>query len=276
MTLGLLLLLSPVHAQEALEGAEVIIEVAPGQTGTILLDGRDTGETAPGILSGVMPGEHRIQVRGDCLLGMGFVTVVPGQLARVTIDLQTTGGFVEVSVVPPSAEIVIDGELAGKGPSVGTELSCGPHRILVRHPEHGAQAREIRVEMGAAQSLTLDLTLPPPLPPEPVAPPKDDRAGLRKGLGIGLAALGVGAIGGGAWIYRSAHQDYRSVYVPDFEACGDLVCQEDLQIYRQETLARQYYGGMIVAAAGAVSLTTAGVVGLTSDGYPVLGLTRRW
>ncbi len=276
MTLALLFVLSAAQAQEPIGSGDLIVEVAPGQSGTILLDGRDTGVTAPGILTGVAVGEHRVQVRGDCLLGMAFVTVLSGQLARVDVDLQTTGGFVEVNVVPPHAEIVIDGELAGRGPSVGTELGCGEHSVLVRAPEHGAQTRQIRVEMGTAQSLTLDLTLPPPAAPLPPAAASQDLAGIRKGIGIGLAALGVGAVGGGAWVYRSAHQEYRDVYVPGFEACADLACQEDLQNHREETIARRYYGGMIIAAAGAVSLTTAGIVGLTSDGTPVWGLTRRW
>ncbi len=276
MTLGLLLALGPVHAQQPLGGGDVIVEITPGLTGEILLDGHPTGTTAPGVLAGVPPGEHRIQVRGDCLMGMNFVTVVPGQLNRVTVDLQTTGGFVEVSVVPPTAEIVIDDEPAGQGPSVGTELACGEHQVLVRHPEHGHQLRTVRVAMGTAQTVFVDLTLPPPPPPAPPAPPPQDLTGLRRGIGLGLAVLGVGGLGAGAYIHRTAWQDYEGYYVPAFESCEDLACQEDLQTYREDTIARRYYGGMLVAGIGFVSLTTAGIVGLTSDGYPVWGFTRRW
>lgn len=276
MWLALLISAPPVHAQEPLGGSDLIVTLAPGQTGRIILDGRDTGVMAPGSVSGVTAGEHRVQVRGDCLLGMGFVTVVPGQLARVAVDLQTTGGFVEVSVIPPQATILIDGETVGVGPSVGSELSCGEHEIEARAETLGSQTRTIRVDMGTAQALTLDLTLPPPPPPAAPAPPAQDLTGLRKGLGIGLAALGVGGLGTAVWLQRQAWTDYRDHYVPTFEACGDVACQEDLQAYRSETIGRAWYGSMIAAGLGAVSLTTAGVVGLTSDGYPVMGLTRRW
>jgi hypothetical protein len=276
MMIALLLTLAPAQAQEVLGGSDLIVTVTVGLTGKILLDGQETGVTAPGLLSGVSAGEHQVQVRGECLLGMGFVTVIPGHLARIEVDLQTTGGFVEVNVVPLTAAIIIDGERVGTGPSLGTELSCGEHRVEAREEGLEPQSRDIVVEMGTAQTLTIDLTVARlPLPPAELPLGKDYTA-VRRGVGLGLAILGAGGIGTGVWLQRKAQLDYRETYVPEFEACGDLACQEQVQDYRSENIARAYYGSMIVAGAGLAILTTAGIVGLTSDGVPILGVTHRW
>ncbi len=276
MLLPLLLVLNSAQAQEVLGDGEVLVNLAPGLSGEILLDGLPTGVMAPGVLVDVSAGDHRIQVRGDCLLGMGFVQVVPGELSRLQVELQTTGGFVEVQVVPRHAEILIDGEAAGHGPSLGTELNCGDHTVGARAPDLPELSRDIRVDLGSALSVTLDLTLPPPAPVELPPPSRQGLPVIRKGIGIGLAALGIGAIGAGAWIHRLAWVDYRETYVPGFNDCEDLACQEEMQAFRSDTITRRYYGSMVIAGFGAVSLTTAGIVGLTRDGAPVLGFTWRW
>jgi len=274
----LTLLLTATLAQEPLLAplttGEVHVDVTAGLTGRILLDGIDTGIDAPAILTGVAPGEHRIQVRGECMLGMAFVTVEAGHVSRTSVDLQTTGGFLEVSVVPATATVLLDGLPIGTGPSVGQEVACGPHRVEVQAESYPARAQEVVVEMGTAQSLRVDLTVEPDPDPDPEPPPRG--RGVRRGVAIGLGVLGAGAIGVGAYVHRLAHQDYRNYYLPAFEACDDVACQEELQDYRSQTIARRYYGGMIVAAAGFAGLTTAGIVGFTSDGVPVLGVTRRF
>ncbi len=269
------LLLSSALAQEPLTTGEIFVGVAPGLSGRILLDGIDTGVDAPATITGVMPGEHRIQVRGNCLMGMAFVTVESGHLSRADVDLQTTGGFLEVSVQPTAATILLDEEVIGTGPTVGLEVTCGEHLVEVRAAPFPTQTQRVVVDMGTALSVSIDLAVEPESSPEAELVPGRGR-GVRRGVAIGIGVLSVGALGAGGYIHRLAHTDYRNYYVPAFEACEDLACQEELQDYRTETIARRYYGGMILAGAGFVGLTTAGVVGFAVDGTPLFGVSRRF
>ena len=58
----------------ALADGSIFVQTGPGQTGRIFVDGVDSGVDAPGTVT-VPAGNHLVQVKGDCLSGVGSADV---------------------------------------------------------------------------------------------------------------------------------------------------------------------------------------------------------
>lgn len=149
-----LLLAGPAWAQDS---GELYVQLPAGQSGVISVDGTSTGIQAPGTVTGLSAGEHRIQVNGDCVSASQTVRVDSGEITRVELDLQPLGGFAEVQVAPVDAVVTLDGEpLAVPGM---VPLACGTHQLRATAPGYRDLDQQIEVEMGGAYRFDLSLEL---------------------------------------------------------------------------------------------------------------------
>lgn len=91
-----------------------------------------------------------------------------------------TVGILRITTVPPGAQVEVNGTPAGTTPLAGAEVQPGRHTIRLSRSGYRAITRQI--EIGAGETVVLDLTLsaapaaprrtpPPPPPPPPPRPP---------------------------------------------------------------------------------------------------------
>lgn len=149
-----LLLAGPAWAQDS---GELYVQLPAGQSGVISVDGTSTGVQAPGTVTGLSSGEHRIQVNGDCVSASQTVRVDSGEITRVELDLKPLGGFAEVQVAPVDAVVTLDGQpLAVPGM---VPLPCGTHQLQATADGYRPLDQQIEVEMGGAYRFDLALEL---------------------------------------------------------------------------------------------------------------------
>ena len=117
-----LLLASLASAQDA----QIQVKVPPTGSGMIVVDGADTGIRAPGIIT-LPPGEHTIQVNGDCVTASQTVTIMAGAKTIVKLEPQPVGGFAEIRVSDPAAVLKVDGDIVS-APAM-LPLACGVHSL---------------------------------------------------------------------------------------------------------------------------------------------------
>ncbi len=154
LTSFFLALSSPAFAQET---GDIFVTVSGGSSGRIHLDGLDMGSEAPATLRNVAVGSHKIQVKGNCLVGTQSVDVVADRVTRTELVMQPRGGFVEVQVDPEFAEILLDGWPFGTGPRVATEVPCGPHILQIEAIGFLTETRPLQVSMGSVHRLEVTL-----------------------------------------------------------------------------------------------------------------------
>ena len=133
----------------------IFVQTGPGQTGRIFVDGVDSGTDAPGTVT-VPAGNHLVQVKGDCLSGVGSADVRDGKVARIEVDIQPIGGFAEIRATPEGATATLDG--AGTHLPAAVELTCGPHELVVTAAGHNTYSETLVVEMGGAYRVDVALT----------------------------------------------------------------------------------------------------------------------
>jgi len=139
----------------ALADGSIFVQTGPGQTGRIFVDGADSGVDAPGTVT-VPAGNHLIQVKGDCLSGVGSADVSDGKVARLEVDMQPIGGFAEIRATPKGALATLDGVSTPLPAAV--ELTCGPHELVVTAAGYNTHSDTLRVEMGGAYRVEVALT----------------------------------------------------------------------------------------------------------------------
>jgi PEGA domain len=147
--------------QAALSG-EIVLEGSPtSPRGTAFLDGVPAG-SAPGTLSGVLPGWHHVAVRdGDavlfetgCSVGAGDVAMIAvptppaGGKAQLTVRARIlgNGGFREAKGYP----VRVDGAKAGVTP-LDLTLKGGTHSVRVDAPDHPSYVEVIPLDAGTTR-----------------------------------------------------------------------------------------------------------------------------
>jgi hypothetical protein len=155
-----------VREEQAARIGEIAITGAP-ENATLEIDGLPAGKAS--AVARVASGEHVVTV-----LAPGFaplrskVTVAGRARADVAAKLTPMEGLaahVGVRSSVPAADVLIDGELAGKTPLPATlALRPGAHRLEVRRRGYGAVAREITLGEGATGEVDLS---PPEDPADP-------------------------------------------------------------------------------------------------------------
>ena len=97
----------------------------------ILIDGVDTGEVTPHKFLGMPVGLHRV-----ALIKEGYGTAVSdfnvsaGAPSNAELQLNVPSGSLEITTIPPGADVFIDGKICGKSP-VSATLPAGQHQWQV-------------------------------------------------------------------------------------------------------------------------------------------------
>ena len=153
-------------------------------------------------------GRHEIRVSKEEFSDYReFVTIEPGSERPLTVKLESSVGFLSVSVSDPIAEIRVDGKRVSSGSLQGYKLTVGDHTVEVRDPSSSTPPREtIHVRPGRESKLEARFGV---FSATPLL-----RSMFVPGLGQLLNGSGskgvfflVGAIGGGAYTYKT-HTDY--------------------------------------------------------------------
>jgi hypothetical protein len=290
-----LLLASLASAQDA----QIQVKVPPKGSGIIVVDGAETGVRAPGIIS-LPPGEHTIQVNGDCVTASETVTVTAGAKTIVNLEPQPVGGFAEIRVSDPAAVLQVDGKTMA-APAM-LPLSCGVH-TLEASTDDLAASQELTVEMGGAYRVTLELlpipavadvpdpepTPDPTVDPEPESDPRltqdpvkqdKDRNG-GKIAGGALTAVGAGALVAGGVVRAGALSDYQEFTALDVDGDGTIRTPENTA--RANTLwddniapARTTSMALFIAGGLCVATGPSEMILVDDPGRPVVGYTGRF
>lgn len=112
---------------------------------------------------GMMPGRYRlfIERQGGGAQVTRDVVVAGGQKARVEVELAAPKTPLTVRVVPPDAEVSVDGAVVGTGErTVG--LTAGRHEVSVRRAGFEPVTRAVVIEPG--QTAVVDVALPERVP----------------------------------------------------------------------------------------------------------------
>lgn len=127
----------------------------------ILIDGVDTGETTPAVITDLDGGTYTIAVS---LAGIEFR---PGERdvdisygARTATHFQTGAGIVAVTSNPPGAAIYLDGTDTGEvTPYTFNNVDPGAHELDVRLMHHRTVGGAQTIEAVAAEELAVDFSL---------------------------------------------------------------------------------------------------------------------
>ncbi len=168
-------------------GGDVVVEVSrQAPTGALYVDDHLAG-TAPGTVSGVAPGWHRITVRnGDDTVYEDACTVRPGEVSLVTVPARPPWGKGRVLVRSSrmaddglheegGIRVSVDGAAAGRTP-LELNLDAGFHSVRVDRDGSAPSVEVLYVEAGTTRYVNAQfgdedgLTLA-------VAPPVQARAG---------------------------------------------------------------------------------------------------
>jgi hypothetical protein len=127
--------------------------------GRVLVDGADTGFTAPAVIAGVQAGEHAVAVVGDCLRGDASVTVQDGGTASVEVEVLQAGGTLVVQIQPEEALLRMDGAAFPGTPGQPTAVACGDHALGATLD--GFLPIFVNFAVGQGELVTLPMTLQP-------------------------------------------------------------------------------------------------------------------
>jgi len=209
----------PLTGQVALE--------ADADGARVILDGRLVGRTPleplaikPGAytlrveLEGHEPWEDRVEVQA------GETTFAVADLPERVYERPPTPGRLVVSVDPPGARVLLDGELVGTSPVPDLEVAEGTHEVRIERKGYLPETHTVEVSRGGQASVKVALYALPALP-EPGAgqgptttaatPPTGSSAALRYSgwalVGIAALAVGVGATYGVLALDRASAYD---------------------------------------------------------------------
>jgi len=101
-------------------------------------------------------GRHDLQLSSEAMnyRVTRSVTVVPGKVATLTIELPT--GIVSLNAAP-WAEVYVDGQKVGDTPIGNLSIPIGPHEVVFRHPQFGEKRHAISVIYGQPTRLSVNM-----------------------------------------------------------------------------------------------------------------------
>ncbi len=145
----------PAHAAS---GELYVSSSTPGAQ--IHLDGQDTGERTPSLLSGLAPGAHTLQVIADCQGATAEVEVQADRITRAELSLTAATGGLLLTVSPEAARpvLMLDGQVRGEGRGLELEsLRCGEHLLQVRAPGFIEHSQDISIRPFSQTTATVVL-----------------------------------------------------------------------------------------------------------------------
>lgn len=121
----------------------------------VILDGKTTGQTVPCTLNEVPSGSHQISVQKDKHAPFRQeVTVRDGEESLVMVVFEARFATVTINTLQ-GAEILVNGKSEGET-HVERELMEGYYDVEVRLAHHKPATRQIQVEAGKVQEITLN------------------------------------------------------------------------------------------------------------------------
>ncbi len=120
----------------------------------VRIDGQPT-DLSTGRELALAPGKHRIEIQSADYLPLSADLQVAGCDRRQTaaLVLRPDRARVRLDATPNGAEVIIDGQPAGRTP-LSTELKSGRHRLEVRAPGYQTWRTELEVAAGQPVDLT--------------------------------------------------------------------------------------------------------------------------
>jgi hypothetical protein len=247
-----------------IQGPGAVRVVVEPPTAAVSIDGVEGPANRP-----LSCGEHSIRV---ALPGY-LQTVIPvqiegGRVHIVPVTLEALGkGRLTLDVSPDDAELLLDGRNFGRGDLQAKEVFSGPHELEVRRSGFIPRQEQFLMEDDGELQFTIRLDPDPAaavtvLPKEPISPkppektPKDVEK-IRRGVGWGVAAvgLGVGIFGGTRFgVAGSAYEEYvdRSANGPGPESEVQSILSQEVVPARNAGIALSTTG--IALLAGGITL----------------------
>jgi hypothetical protein len=148
--------------------AQTAIKTFEGKTGDLIIssdhsgalveiDGKRIPGETPLTLKAFSAGEHRIIVRKGMWYGAQKITVVPGDVSRVTIRMQDGKGTLKVFSDPPGAQIVIDGKIIGTTPLKIINIDAGERMMALRLQGYSTFESSVQITTNETQNITVTL-----------------------------------------------------------------------------------------------------------------------
>jgi len=153
---------------------------------SLLLDGRDTGETAPGTVSGISTGEaHSLVVALDGYVTQTVaLTLERGQVRELDLTLERiplgpNESILQLVTVPADARVQFAGASHETGSPYEFRVESGRYRVVVEKTNYRRAEQRVALEPGEITALRVELERegrhPPPhseisMQPEPAAP----------------------------------------------------------------------------------------------------------
>jgi len=220
---------------------------APGAT--VFVDGKERGK--PPVALELPVGKYTIEIRTEKGLSThrSEVVVLAGQPTSVAAQLQPRRGRLMIRTTPGGAEVLLDGEVAGRTP-LNREVDAGAHVVAVQLEGHAPRMKRVEVKPGEDTRVALKLVSLGLGREREVRQPNffTRRLWTWVAAGTALAALGVG-VGVGL----SASADFDEYELSCNEAHS--YCRElGDRVETKDRVANVMFGVAGAAAAAAVVL----------------------
>ncbi|MDO8527829.1 MAG: serine/threonine-protein kinase [Deltaproteobacteria bacterium] len=152
--------------------ATLIIESNP--TGaSIYMDDKETGQTTPGKLEAIPPGEKHILglYLGNYKFFKTEFESKPGETQRFHIELAVDYGSIKMQSEPASATVLINGEPVGITPFIKSDFSPGTIlKVEVSKEGFASHTEELQISAGKEHLVNVVLERLPSLPAPPPPP----------------------------------------------------------------------------------------------------------
>jgi hypothetical protein len=155
-------------------------------------------------------GEHTVMVSHPGFLNAVVKVDVDADERRgIDVELEELGtATLVMTVLPDTAEVVLDGRLLGVGSITDDTVPAGPHIIEVRADGYQSSSQQLLIDAGETRAYTFDLkrdagAAAPAVAAAPTATPKSARSPrggaispmTATGIGVATVGLGVGIYG---------------------------------------------------------------------------------
>ena len=189
---------SEVQLASAAGRGQLTVSVQPAGS-TVRIDGDEV--SGPHVVS---CGEHTvIAAHPGYLQAVVKVDVDADERRSIDIELEELGtATLVMTVMPPTAEVILDGRRIGVGSITDDTVPAGPHIIEVRADGYQSTSQQLLIDAGETRAYTFDLKRAAGAAAPAVAsgsaeggtsdPPRGASFSPLKATGIGVATVGLG------------------------------------------------------------------------------------
>ena len=124
---------------------------------TVYLDGEETENKTPTVLSQISAGKHLIRLEKGGLHGSKQIYILPDMTSDVEVELKKGLGACTIDSDPPSADIFLDDRLIGTSPVKLDTLTSGKHLLTARAEGYIEHRQEITISVNERTSVKIKL-----------------------------------------------------------------------------------------------------------------------